>query len=131
MLSKINTVGEWYKSEPESSWHFDEFLFTEEAKHAFSQLDLDLEIFDHSARVKFPKNHCYIPSHYFLYALKLQPLVSLLSNYITVFEQVKNSVKTAVDFHSLITNTSPSNSVSFQLNAPEKAVDPFAPQSWL
>lgn len=116
MLSKINTVGEWYKSEPESSWHFDEFLFTEEAKHAFSQLDLDLEIFDHSARVKFPKNHCYIPSHYFLYALKLQPLVSLLSNYITVFEQVKNSVKTAVDFHSLITNTSPSNSVLASLD---------------
>lgn len=116
MLSKINTVGEWYKSEPESSWHFDEFLFTEEAKHAFSQLDLDLEIYEHSARVKFPKNHCYIPSHYFLYVLKLQPLVSLLSNYMTVFEQVKDSVKAAIDFHNLITATSPSNPVLASLD---------------
>lgn len=116
MLSKINTVGEWYKSEPDSSWHFDEFLFTEEAKYAFSQLDLDLEIYEHSARVKFPKNHCYIPSHYFLYVLKLQPLVSLLSNYMTVFEQVKNSVKTAIDFHNLITATSPSNPVLASLD---------------
>ncbi|WP_318485295.1 AAA family ATPase [Photobacterium leiognathi] len=111
MLSKINTVGEWYKSEPESSWHFDEFLFTEEAKHAFSKLALDLEIFDHSARINITKNHCYIPSHYFLYALKLQPLVSLLCNYMDVFEQVKNSVAAAVDFHSLINSSSPSNSV--------------------
>lgn len=116
MLSKINTVGEWYKSEPESSWHFDEFLFTEEAKHAFSQLDLDLEIFDHSARINITKNHCYIPSHYFLYALKLQPLVSLLSNYMTVFDQVKSSVKTAVNFHNLINNTSPSNPVLASLD---------------
>lgn len=116
MLSKINTVGEWYKSEPESSWQFDEFLFTEEAKRAFSQLDLDLEIFDHSARINITKNHCYIPSHYFLYALKLQPLVSLLSNYMTVFDQVKSSVKTAVNFHNLINNTSPSNPVLASLD---------------
>ncbi|CAH6782231.1 AAA_5 domain-containing protein [Vibrio chagasii] len=116
MLSKINTVGEWYKSEPESSWHFDEFLFTEEAKHAFSQLDLDLEIYDHSARINITKNHCYIPSHYFLYVLKLQPLVSLLSNYMTVFDQVKSSVKTAVNFHNLINNTSPSNPVLASLD---------------
>ncbi|HIF9267495.1 TPA: AAA family ATPase [Photobacterium damselae] len=116
MLSKIKTVGEWYKSEPESSWHFDEFLFTEEAKHAFSQLDLDLEIYDHSARINITKNHCYIPSHYFLYVLKLKPLVSLLSNYMTVFDQVKSSVKTAVNFHNLINNTSPSNPVLASLD---------------
>lgn len=117
MLSKINTVGEWYKSEPESSWQFDELLFTEEAKQAFSQLDLDLEIFDHSARINITKNHCYIPSHYFLYALKLQPLVSLLSNYMTVFEQVKSSVKTAVNFHNLIINPTSSNPVLASLDA--------------
>jgi hypothetical protein len=113
MLLKINTVGEWYKSEPESSWHFDELLFTKEAKLAFSELDLDIEIFEHSARIKITnnKNHCYIPSHYFLYALKLQPLVSLISNYMLVFDQVKKSVNTAVEFHDLINSPSPSNSV--------------------
>lgn len=126
MLSKINTVGEWYKSEPESSWHFDEFLFTEEVKSAFSNLDLDLEIFEHSARIKITtnKNHCYIPSHYFLYALKLQPLVSLLSNYMAVFDQVKSSVKTAVDFHNLINSSSPSNPVLTSL-------DPYSRDNFL
>ncbi|MCZ4308485.1 AAA family ATPase [Vibrio atlanticus] len=126
MLSKINTVGEWYKSESESSWHFDEFSFTEEVKSAFSNLDLDLEIFEHSARIKITnnKNHCYIPSHYFLYALKLQPLVSLLSNYMAVFDQVKSSVKTAVDFHNLINSSSPSNPVLTSL-------DPYSRDNFL
>ena len=126
MLSKINTVGEWYKNEPESSWHFDEFLFTEEVKSAFSNLDLDLEIFKHSARIKITtnKNHCYIPSHYFLYVLKLQPLVSLLSNYMAVFEQVKNSIKTAIDFHNLINSSSPSNPVLISL-------DPYSRDNFL
>ena len=113
MLSKINTVGEWYLSEPDASWYFDEFLFTEEAKQAFSELDLDIEIFEHSARINITnnKNHCYIPSHYFLYAIKLQPLVSLLSNYMAIFDQVKNSVPTAVDFYNLINGSSPLNAV--------------------
>ncbi|PMK85919.1 AAA family ATPase [Vibrio lentus] len=127
MLSKINTVGEWYKSEPESSWHFEEFLFTEEVKSAFSNLDLDLEIFEYSARIKITtnKNHCYIPSHYFLYALKLQPLVSLLSNYMAVFDQVKRSVKTAVDFHNLINSSAaPSNPVLTSL-------DPYSRENFL
>lgn len=126
MLSKINTVGEWYKSEPESSWHFDEFLFTEEVKAAFSNLDLDLEIFEHSARIKIAtnQNHCYIPGHYFLYALKLQPLVYLLSNYMAVFDQVKSSVKTAVAFHDLINSSTPSNPVLTSL-------DPYSRDNFL
>ncbi|WP_172581183.1 AAA family ATPase [Vibrio harveyi] len=126
MLSKINTVGEWYKSEPESSWQFDEFLFTEEVKAAFSNLDLDLEIFEHSARIKIAtnQNHCYIPGHYFLYALKLQPLVYLLSNYMAVFDQVKSSVNTAVAFHDLINSSSPSNPVLTSL-------DPYSRDNFL
>lgn len=126
MLSKINTVGEWYKSEPDSSWHFDEILFTKEVKSAFSNLNLDLEFFKHSARIKITtnKNHCYIPSHYFLYALKIQPLVSLLSNYMAVFDQVKSSVKTAVGFHNLINSSSPSNPILTSL-------DPYSRDNFL
>ncbi|TOA54258.1 hypothetical protein CGK27_16010, partial [Vibrio parahaemolyticus] len=41
---------------------------------------------------------------------------SLLSNYMTVFDQVKSSVKTAVNFHNLINNTSPSNPVLASLD---------------
>ncbi|MDP2572473.1 AAA family ATPase [Vibrio penaeicida] len=113
MLSEINLVGNWFKNDLESGWFFDEIFFNDEAKLAFSELELDIKIFEHSARVDVAnnKNHCYIPSHYFLYALKIQPFVSLLSDYMVVFNQVKNSVPTAVDFHNLINNSSTSNSV--------------------
>lgn len=119
MLSKLSTVGRWFQNEPESSWIFDEFLLNEEAKLAFSKLDLDIQIFDHSARINVTtnKNHCYIPSHYFLYVLKLQPLVSLLSCYMDIFDQVKKSVSTAVEFHDLISSPSPSNDVINNLDS--------------
>ncbi|UJF22036.1 AAA family ATPase [Shewanella sp. OMA3-2] len=113
MLSVLNMVGNWFKNEPEAGWRFDEIKFDDEAKRAFELLDLDIEVFEHSARVDVSgnNNHCYIPSHYFLYALKLQPLVSLLTLYMDIFRQVKSSTSSAVDFDKLINSSSPSNPV--------------------
>lgn len=118
MLSEINTVGSWFKSEPDSGWFFDEITFDDQAKQEFSNLPLDIEMFEHSARINISKNknHCYIPSHYFLYAIKIQPLVSLLSQYMRIFEKVKESVVTAVDFYNLIHSTHPSNGVINKLD---------------
>ena len=90
MLSELNMVGNWFKNEPDSGWQFDEIKFDEEAKRAFEDLDLDIEVFEYSARINVASNsnHCYIPSHYFLYAIKLIPLVSLVNKYIEFFDQV-------------------------------------------
>ncbi|NOI55243.1 AAA domain-containing protein [Vibrio crassostreae] len=119
MLSELNMVGKWFQSEPEESWGFGEFSFNERTKLAFSKLDLDIQIYEHSARINITtnKNQCYIPSHYFLYVLKLQPLVSLLSHYMDIFDQIKGSGKTAVEFDQLVNSRSPSNSVTNTLDS--------------
>lgn len=119
MLSKINVVGGWFTNEPESSWIFDEVTFDQEVMQEFSDLPLDIEVFEHSARINVSKNknHCYIPSHYFLYAIKIQPLVSLLSQYMNVFDQVKGKETTAVEFHNLINNNSSSNPILSNLDS--------------
>lgn len=126
MLSEINVVGGWFINEPESGWSFDEVTFDDTTKQVFSSLPLDIEVFDHSARIQIPKNknHCYIPSHYFLYAIKVQPLVSLLTQYMNVFEQVKGSVSSAVDFYHLVNNASTSNPILEQL-------DPFSRDNFI
>lgn len=119
MLSEINVVGGWFKSEPKSGWSFDEITFDDQVKQDFSALPLDIEVFEHSARINISnnKNHCYIPSHYFLYAVKIQPLVALLSQYMSIFDQVKGSVTTAVEFYDLIHNSTSSNSVLDRLDS--------------
>lgn len=119
MLSEINVVGGWFKSEPESGWYFDEITLGDQVKQDFSSLPLDIEVFGHSARINVSnnKNHCYIPSHYFLYAIKIQPLVALLSQYMSIFDQVKGSVTTAVDFYNLIHNSTSSNPILHKLDS--------------
>lgn len=90
MLSELNMVGNWFKNEPESSWQFDEVKFDENDKSIFEILDLDISVYDHSAKIEISgnTNHCYIPSHYFLYAIKLFPLVLLVDKYIEYFDQL-------------------------------------------
>ncbi|AUL98712.1 hypothetical protein [Vibrio vulnificus] len=126
MLSEINVVGGWFIDEPESGWYFEEVKFDDQDKQDFRGLPLDLEVFDYSARINISKNnnHCYIPSHYFLYAIKLQPLVTLLTQYMNVFEQVKNSVSSAVDFYNLVRDSSISNPILDKL-------DPFSRDNFI
>ncbi|MFO4642223.1 AAA family ATPase [Vibrio cholerae] len=126
MLSDINVVGGWFIDEPESGWYFEEVKFDDQDKQDFRGLPLDIEVFDYSARINISKNnnHCYIPSHYFLYAIKLQPLVTLLTQYMNVFEQVKNSVSSAVDFYNLVRDSSISNPILDKL-------DPFSRDNFI
>ncbi|WP_104399409.1 AAA family ATPase [Vibrio penaeicida] len=140
MLSKINTVGSWFKSDSDNKeledgrynnkwlngFTFDNIIFNDEAKEAFSRLPIDIEMFDQHALVtinntqKKTTNQCYIPSQYFLYAVRLQPLVVLLNNYMEVFEQVKNSVSGASEFENLINTQQPQNQVLNALDSHSK-----------
>ncbi|GEM78752.1 AAA family ATPase [Vibrio superstes] len=90
MLSKINTVGEWYTNEPDTSWELPELNFDNEAKSAFESLELDITVSDSSARIRIAgsDNHAYISSQYFLYVIKLAPLSYLINKYLERFDQV-------------------------------------------
>jgi hypothetical protein len=116
MLSELNMVGNWFKNEPDSSWQFDEIKFDDEAKRIFETLALDIQLLDYSARINMATNHTYIPCHYFLYALKLQPLVSLANKYISVFDLLKEDLATPEDIASLIHSPSPSHFVTDNLD---------------
>lgn len=118
MLSELNMVGNWFKNEPENGWRFDEVKFDDEAKRAIEALDLDIEVFAYSARVDVASNsnHCYIPSHYFLYALKLLPLVVLIDKYMCIFDEVAATLTSANGFDALVNSGAPSNIVTSRLD---------------
>ena len=95
MLSNFNMVGNWSKLDTQLSWKFSEIKFDDEVKRIFEEeLDLQIKIFDHSAKINVTgnQNHCYIPCHYFLYVIKLIPFVSLVNKYLTYFEQLTLTV---------------------------------------
>lgn len=90
MLSELNMAGHWIKDEPAEAWKFDEIRFDDETKSAITSLSSDsyeITLFDHSAKIDTRSNgyHCYIPSHYILYALKLRPFMALINAYMNVF----------------------------------------------
>lgn len=122
MLSKLNTVGDWYQSDPEPGWLFEEITFDHESVAAFSGLDLDVEFQAHSAKIKTGNNHTYVPSHYFLYAIKLQPLAKLLNLYMDVFSELKATLS-PLDLSNLISNPSITNSITDNL-------DPFSRENF-
>lgn len=117
MLSELNQVGEWFIKEPKEAWQFDEIYFDDETKKTLAELDLDIDVFDHSARVNISGNinHCYIPGHYFLYALRIQPLVLLIREYMLVFDKVADSVS-AVDFDTELNSETPNFSRAVSLD---------------
>ncbi|MDC9597934.1 AAA family ATPase [Xenorhabdus anantnagensis] len=106
MLSELKMVGNWFKTEPESAWQFDEIAFDEKAKNVFSSLNLTM--FEHSARmdIRANGNHCYLPCHYFLYALKMRPFMNLLNSYMNIFAEVSSTIS-AADFDNMIVNGTP------------------------
>ncbi|MFA0086362.1 McrB family protein [Vibrio sp. 10N.261.51.F12] len=120
MLSKLEMVGNWYINEPARGWQFDEIKFDEEAKQAFETIDLNIKIYDHSARVDVRSNHSYIPTHYFLYALKLHPLVTLVNKYIEVFDSLRVPLSPQ-QIRDLIHSSSPSNPLTDSLDTYSKA----------
>ncbi|MBE8232269.1 MAG: AAA family ATPase [Endozoicomonadaceae bacterium] len=115
MLSELNMVGNWFKNEPKTAWNFDEFKFDDEAKLAFEKLDIDIKFLDYSARVDVRDNHTYAPCHYFLYALKIQPLVTLANEYMAVFDLLKNQLSPE-KLKVLINSSSPSHSITDSLD---------------
>lgn len=120
MLSELSTVGQWYQNEPAEGWHFDEITFDDEAKSAFEKLDLNIKIFEHSARVDIKNNHTYMPGHYFLYAVKVQPLATLLHKYIEVFNSLKSDIANLENLATLVRSLSPSHPITNALDGYSK-----------
>lgn len=120
MLSKLSKIGQWYQNEPTEGWHFDEITFDDEAKVAFEKLDLNIKIFEHSARVDIRNNHTYMPGHYFLYALKVQPLVTLLHKYMGVFDSLKSHISNSENLAILVRSLSPSHPITDALDGYSK-----------
>lgn len=89
MLAELSVIGQWYKDEPVEVWSFGEILFTEEVRGVLNRLDMDFEFFTSSAKVNINPNHCYIPSQYFQYAVRIKPLALLLRRYIDTFEELR------------------------------------------
>lgn len=116
MLSELRTVGQWYLNEPAEGWYFNEITFDEEAKTAFEQLNINIKVFEHSARIDIKKNHTYVPGHYFLYALKVQPLVTLLLKYMEVFNALKSDLSNSESLATLMRSASPSNPITDALD---------------
>ncbi|WP_199776042.1 AAA family ATPase [Pseudoalteromonas sp. T1lg10] len=121
MLSELSTVGQWFQNEAIEGWHFDEIQFDEEARQALKRLRLNVTVYEHSARIDINSNHTYVPGHYFLYALKVQPLVILLHKYMEVFTQLKAELAAPEDLAALIHSSSPSHPVTDALDAVSKS----------
>ena len=116
MLSKITMVGGWFMNEPMSGWHFDEFKFDNEAKVAFEKLDIDIKISDQSARIDVRGNRNYIPCQYFLYVLKMQPIVALSNKYMDIFDLLRADLSNE-KINNLINSSSPSHPATDALDA--------------
>ncbi|HDM8170194.1 TPA: AAA family ATPase [Vibrio harveyi] len=93
MLSDLSIVSKLFFDESESSWFFDEIAFDDEAVAKLKQLPLDLEFFEHSARLKTSdSSHAYLPCHYFLYALKVRPLALMLCQYVSLKQDIVSTL---------------------------------------
>ena len=112
MLSKINTVGEWYKNEPDTSWDLPELKFDNDAKSAFESLALDIKISESSAKIRIAgsENHVYISSQYFLYVIKLAPLSFLVNQYLQKFNQLVKVINKPDDVAKFISTRASSQS---------------------
>ena len=80
-------VGRWFQDEPDEAWDFEEIAFDAEMRKKLASLSQPNRLItasEHSAKVVLrgtSENSCYIPSQYFLYALKLRPFLKLINNY--------------------------------------------------
>lgn len=122
MFSDLELVSKLFTEEKGAGWFFNEVAFDEEAIAEFSKLPLDLELLEHSAKLKTSSdNHAYLPCHYFLYALKVRPFALMLHEYVNLKEQVVSSLTgnnkaKASALQALVTSPSPSNTITNALD---------------
>lgn len=115
MLSELKTVAQWYKDEPADAWQFGEIIFNKEVCDALTGLGIDIEFQSSSAKITVKQNHCYVPSQYFLYALKVKPLALLLRRYMDVFEALKKDLRPE-ELAEYIESSSEDNEATAQLD---------------
>lgn len=111
MLSELKMVGDLYKNDPREAWDFKEIVFDPETKKVLSglsQSNRKITVLGHSAKVEIigrSDNSSYIPGQYFLYALKLRPLMTLLSSYRMVLTALSKEISSKKDFISVLRNS--------------------------
>lgn len=107
MLSELKMVGSWLSDEPQSAWDFEEICFDKETQTILTSLsrpNRQVTISDYSAKVILSgksDNHCYIPGQYFVYALKLRPLLKLLCHYQKILAKLSNEVSVDAKKHTI------------------------------
>lgn len=117
MLSSLKKVAQWYKDEPSDAWQFNEITFTQEARDALVKLDIGIEFLSYSAKIATHTNHCYVPSQYFLYAIKIKPLAILLHRYLEVFNSLKEDLASSPqDLKDYISKRSNTSQITSQLD---------------
>ena len=95
MLINIYDLKDWFSTNSEADWDFDEITFDEETKNCLSslkQFDGKISFFGHSIKVmNNDGNHCYMSSQNFLYAIKIKPALILLNKYRMLYEALKEN----------------------------------------
>ncbi len=107
MLSELKMVGDWLSNEPQSAWDFKEIRFDKETQAILSSLsrpNRQVTIYEYSAKVVLrgkSDNHCYIPGQYFIYALKLRPLLKLVCHYQKILAELSSEVSVDAKKHTI------------------------------
>ncbi|MFL1803585.1 AAA family ATPase [Plesiomonas shigelloides] len=121
MLSELKMVGKWFQDEPSEAWDFEELVFDTETQKTFSSLSSPkrkITILGYSAKVEIigssngSRNSCYIPGQYFLYALKMYPLLTLLNSYKTVYTTLSGNLSHSDTIRVLRKEVSPPEVIS-------------------
>lgn len=96
MLTELKTVMQWYLDEPDEAWQFEELVFNDEIRDALADIGMNIVAHSSSARISTRDGHCYIPSQYLLYAIKLRPLATLIHRYMKIFADLSEESESLV-----------------------------------
>ena len=78
MLTRFKLVADWYQNQSRDYWHCNEVEITSSVKESLLEVGLNIEVFNHSAKITLGEQISFIPSQYLLLALKIRPLATLL-----------------------------------------------------
>ena len=107
MLMDLQTVGEWYQNDDLGhAWDFEEVEFGPKVRDSLTKLYPDIEFYSSTVKICIASKICYVPFQYFLFALRVRPLATLLRQYIDIFEELKNGRRAKDLKHSFVTKTS-------------------------
>ena len=127
MLSDLKTLGDWYLNEmkQERGWDFDEIRLEGDIEAELTKANPSYKVFNYSAKENISSgNHAFIPSQYFMYVLKVKPLVILFRKYLSVLDSVRK-VMSPEDLYKIISGES-QPALQEEFDAAIKYLDSFS-----